>query len=46
MKKLFALVLALMLVFSGCGWEVEFVDPSEQIAELEKPETSSVGVTE
>jgi len=39
MKKLFALVLALMLAFSGCGWEVEIVDPSEQIAELEKPET-------
>ena len=39
MKKLFALVLALMLVLSGCGWEVEIVDPSEQIAELEKPET-------
>ena len=39
MKKLFALILALMLVLSGCGWEVEIVDPSEQIAELEKPET-------
>ena len=39
MKKLFALVLALMLVLSGCGWEVEIVDPSEQVAELEKPET-------
>ncbi|MBQ4643114.1 MAG: hypothetical protein IJB66_02695 [Oscillospiraceae bacterium] len=39
MKKLFIILFAFMLAFSGCGWEVEIVDPSEQIAELEKPET-------
>ena len=39
MKKLFIILFALMLVLSGCGREVKIVDPSEQIAELEKPET-------
>ena len=39
MKKLLIILFALMLALSGCGWEVEIVDPSEQIAEPAKPET-------
>ncbi|MBR2640137.1 MAG: hypothetical protein IKD39_06175 [Oscillospiraceae bacterium] len=43
MKKLFALVLVLALLLSGCGWSVEIVDPREDNASIEKePETEGI----
>ena len=43
MKKLFALVLVLALLLSGCGWSVEIVDPREDNASIEKePETEEI----
>ena len=38
MKKLFAFILAFLILFSGCGWNVEIVDPRE---EPSKPENEA-----
>ncbi len=38
MKKLFIILFALILMLSGCGWNIEIVDPTEQTSELKKTE--------
>ena len=35
MKKLFAFILAFLILFSGCSWNVEIVDPREELSEPE-----------
>ncbi|MBQ2898801.1 MAG: hypothetical protein IJE28_03565 [Oscillospiraceae bacterium] len=45
MKRLFIILFALMLVLSGCGWEVEIVDPTEETQKTENSE-SEISVSE
>ena len=43
MKKILIILLALAICFSGCGWNVEIVDPREETVSLEKePETEEI----
>lgn len=43
MKKILVIILALTICFSGCGWNVEIVDPREETVSLEKePEAEEI----
>lgn len=43
MKKILVIILALAICFSGCGWNVEIVDPREETVSLEKePEAEEI----
>lgn len=44
LKRSAVIILALIIVFSfsGCGWHVAIVDPTEQTAELEKNENGEI----
>ena len=43
MKKILVIILALAICFSGCGWNVEIVDPREENVSLEKePEAEEI----
>jgi len=42
-KKILVIILALAICFSGCGWNVEIVDPREENVSLEKePEAEEI----
>ena len=38
MRKFFVIILALVICLSGCGWNVEIVDPREETVQLESGE--------
>lgn len=43
MKRILVIILALAICFSGCGWNVEIVDPREETISLEKePEAEEI----
>ncbi|MBP1574804.1 MAG: hypothetical protein J6C34_04220 [Oscillospiraceae bacterium] len=43
MKKILVIILSLAICFSGCGWNVEIVDPREETVSLEKePEAEEI----
>ena len=43
MKKILVIILSLAICFSGCGWNVEIVDPREDTVSLEKePEAEEI----